>query len=63
MTIITVEVGELVDAVMREQIENIKEELADVSFGIVSIANVYDIKSVLKALSSMKVKLFFQSVS
>lgn len=43
MTVLTAELGELADAVKKEEKERIQEELADVVFGAVSIANIYDI--------------------
>ena len=43
MTVLTAEMGELADAVKKEEKEKIQEELADVVFGAVSIANIYDI--------------------
>ncbi|MFQ5800746.1 MAG: MazG nucleotide pyrophosphohydrolase domain-containing protein, partial [Candidatus Hydrothermarchaeales archaeon] len=43
MTVLTAEIGELADAVKNEEKERITEELADVVFAAVSIANIYDI--------------------
>ena len=50
MTVLTAELGELADAVKEEKKERIKEELADVVFGAVSLANIYgiDLSKVLK---------------
>lgn len=50
MTVLTAELGELADAVKKEEKERIREELADVVFGAVSLANIYgiDLTTVLK---------------
>jgi NTP pyrophosphatase (non-canonical NTP hydrolase) len=43
MTVLSSEVGELADAVKNEDVEGVGEELADVLFALVSIANIYDL--------------------
>jgi NTP pyrophosphatase (non-canonical NTP hydrolase) len=43
MAVLTGEVGELAESVKDDQRERIAEELADVIFAAVSIANIYDI--------------------
>jgi NTP pyrophosphatase (non-canonical NTP hydrolase) len=50
MTVLTAELGELADAIKKEEKERIREELADVVFGTVSLANIYgiDLSTALK---------------
>ncbi len=43
MTVLTAEVGELAEAVKNEDSSGVSEELADVVFSAVSIANIYGI--------------------
>jgi NTP pyrophosphatase (non-canonical NTP hydrolase) len=43
MTVLSAEVGELAEAVKNEDPSGVTEELADIVFSAVSLANVYDI--------------------
>jgi NTP pyrophosphatase (non-canonical NTP hydrolase) len=43
MTVLSAEVGELAEAVKNEDPSGVSEELADIVFSAVSLANIYDI--------------------